>query len=127
RTGLKARKLYRQAFKLARRVLTDLRQGRRWCDTLAGSYHRHDQRFAWLDIVLERQNVSKHAPAGVVTAPDLLASGPRDFALGEFAPRPAGVFLQFVGAVERWGIDRRVQVDADAESIDWHLRCHHRS
>ena len=115
-----------QAREFARRAFADLCQRRRRRNTFSRAHHRHDQRLTGLCVIFQREDVAAHAAVAVIGAPYLLAAGPGDLAFGQFAARLAGIFLQLVGAVERGRIDRRVEIDADAEAVDRRLGRHHR-
>ena len=84
-------------------------------------------RCAWPDAAAPRPGTASSisattsaamVPSSVVAPVHLLAARPGRLAFAALAPRPAGVFLQLVGAIQRGRVGRRGQAGADAEAVD---------
>ena len=64
------------------------------------------------------KHIAGHAAVGAVAPPDLLAARPGGLVSDRLRRGNAGIFLQFVDAIERRHVRRRGEAGADAEAVD---------
>ena len=70
---------------------------------------------------MKGQDVTGHSAEIIESAMDLFASGPGGLSLRVLASWAAGIFLQFVGAVQVGGVRGGVQFRSNAEAVDRRL------
>src|ERR1700722_6368293 len=121
RSGFQLAQRFGQALELALHARPDRIEGFRRLQSSAVLHDEMQQRLSGFVVTFKRQNIVRHAAVGAKAPPHLLAARPGGFVLRAFAAGDAGVFLQFVNAIDRRHVRRRGHGGADADAVDRRL------